>query len=400
VKQHCDVLVVGGGPAGSSAARRAALGGARVLLVEQKSLPRPKLCGGWVSRHALSLLNFQLPRQIVEIDFCTASLRHGADGAEFTPSSPLGVFVDRSVFDHHLVERAIDAGVELVVAKANQLTEHDGGYRVDTTAGDFTADAVVVATGANAALTSTCRSADPESWSGVCLEQRIPADWASHLGVRPGGAQLVFGVIEFGYGWVLHHGEYLIIGIGGRRRGALDIRSEFDHFWSSLDLPDTLKSPKGHLIPLGGFRRRAANGRILCVGDAAGMVDAFSGEGIATAIHSGILAADSLLAAEDASAAVCYDQACRREILPELAMSLRAARIFHALPSALLRAFCLNRNLLAEYDLVMNRQSTYSRLLRRAAWRFITGAGGGEGGTVNTCDDTPDRATGRRAHAL
>lgn len=363
-------------------------------------MPRPKLCGGWVSRHALSLLDFTLPGPVVEHDFRTASLRFGADGSDYTPSAPLGIFVDRSVFDHHLVERAIDAGVELIVARANQLIEHTGGYRVGTTAGDFTADAVVVATGANAALTSTCRPPDPESWSGVCLEQKIPGHWASRLGVQPGEARLVFGMIQFGYGWVLHHGEYLIVGIGGRRGGALDIRTEFARFWDSLDLPDTLKSPKGHLIPLGGFRRRAASGRILCVGDAAGMVDAFSGEGIATAIHSGLLAADSLLATGGASAAARYDQACRCEIDPELTMSLRAARIFHSLPSALLRAFCLNRNLLAEYDLVMNRQSTYSRLLWRAAWRFITGAAEDERSTVNTCDETSDRATGRRAHAL
>lgn len=137
---------------------------------------------------------------------------------------------------------------------------------------------------------------------------------------------------------------------------------------------------------------------MLCAGDAAGMVDAFSGEGIANAIESGHLAAEALMTAEADEPATVYARACRRQLLPELRHSLWTARLFHAAPSVFVRAFCRDPKLLNEYHDVMQRQSTYSRLLRRAVRHLLSGAATGQ--SVKSYEPARNRATHPNAHPV
>jgi geranylgeranyl reductase family protein len=355
-----DVIIIGGGPAGSSAARRAAQLGARVLLLEKKPMPRPKLRGGWVSNYALRLLRFEIASHLTETPFHTLTLAHEKTSVTFAPKTPLGIFVDRSAFDHCLVERARSSGVDLRYEKAVAVGPQGAPIEVRTTEQTYEADGVIICTGTAGDLVRTVRPLDTPRQSAACVEQQIPVEFADTLAISPGEARLNFGTVPHGYAWVLHHGSYLLVGIGCRRHDSPDLSEAFKSFWEQLTLPPDLLHPVGHLIPLGGFRRCLGQGRRLLAGDAAGMVDALSGEGIAGAIESGQLAADSLAADGRRDAARLYSDTCRRALLPQLRWSLAFAWGFYHNPAWFLQTLNRCPGSLDRYGEVLEHHHSYA----------------------------------------
>jgi len=369
---RCTLIVIGGGPAGSSAARRAAERGARVLLLEKRPMPRPKLCGGWVSQKALDWLGFDIAPEAAMHSFQTLETHIDSTITTFSHTQSIGVFVDRALFDAHLMRKARDAGVTVLFKKATEINTAGNVLRISTVDGVYESENVILCTGAGGQLLTTVRQPDTKKRSGACLEQRLPAEYAGGLNISPGTARLYFGEIPYGFGWVLHHGTYLLIGIGSRRTQVQHLRGMYDIFWQSLRLPAEGKKPQGHLIPFGGFKRILGRGRCLLAGDAAGFADAFSGEGIAYAIRSGQLAADALLD-RPGSAASHYRTLCRREILRPLRQSLWAARIFYKLPRPYLKWFCTNRTILSRYHDVLQGNLSYRAFISRGLMDLLIG---------------------------
>jgi geranylgeranyl reductase family protein len=366
-----DIVVIGAGPAGATAARVAAYFGAKVAIIEKQPLPRPKLCGGWVANRALRMLGFPLGEGVIEHRFDTVDLRHGTMGVRYEAPEGLGVFVDRAIFDAHLIAAAETAGATLLTAKVTAIRRDGAGISLTTTAGMVSAGGVILCAGANSALIRALRAPDPPGRFGIALEQRLPIEYAAQLEVMPGTARLDFGRIPFGYGWALHHGPYLVVGIGGRHASAGSLRAHYHGFWNHLRLPAALIAPRGHPLPVGGFRRVLGRGRILAAGDAAGFVDAFTGEGIAHAIHSGQLAAQSLLRASDDDAGRDYRRRCAVSILPELRDSLRMARLFHGAPRFFRRTFCGDRAAAQRFAAVIDGKLTYKKYLAWAVARRL-----------------------------
>lgn len=361
-----DIAVIGGGPAGSSAALRAARLGARVLLIEKSAMPRPKLCGGWVSGKALDSLGFDLGPAIVECPFTSVEFRFADSEMRFTPNHSLGAFVDRAAFDHYLARQAQEAGAEILTERVTSVAEDESAVEIVCGGRRVTAGAAIICTGANTSLIRTVRELDDTSQYGICIEQRLPAEYGSRFALKAGAARLQFGIVPFGYAWLLHHGEYLIVGVGCRRSRCDNIRDVFDRFWNALGLPDNLKQPKGHVIPFGGYKRALGKGRILTAGDAAGLVDPFNGEGISYAIRSGQFAAEAIAAVKGKSPLATYEKSCQNHLLPDLRMALRTARIYYNAPNVFIRAFCSDRAVLAKYNAVLEGRLDYRRYLRWA----------------------------------
>jgi len=366
-----DVIVIGGGPSGSSAALRAAQLGARVLLLEKTSMPRPKLCGGWVSRYALSRLGFEIAPQIVETSFRSLELSDSASSVTLAPEQALGIFVDRASFDHFLLEQAQAGGAQIRTEKALAVDSQGSRIQVRTTESTHEAGGVVICTGAAGALVGSVRRLDTACQSAACIEQRVPVEFADPLGIGEGQARLCLGAVPYGYGWILHHGAYLLVGIGCRRHGSPDLLAAFKSFWETLSLPPELPSPRGHLLPIGGYDRRLGRERCLLAGDAAGMVDALNGEGIAGAIESGQMAAEALAAGPDSDAAALYRDSCRRSLVPHLRWSLRFAWAFYRSPGWFLRSFKQDPDLIQRYGEVLERRRSYPWFLSRFAGRRL-----------------------------
>ncbi|MBI5866680.1 MAG: NAD(P)/FAD-dependent oxidoreductase [candidate division Zixibacteria bacterium] len=361
-----DLVIIGGGPAGSAAAYRAAKRGAKVLVLEKRAMPRPKLCGGWVSRYALGLLPFAIPPEIIEAPFRSMEITDGESTLIHSPQEPLGIFVDRATFDQFLLEQAQEAGAEVRWEKALAIQTQSAGLRVKTREAEYDTSGVIIATGAAGDLIKTVRPPDTAHESAACLEQRVPAEYAEQLNISRGEGRFFIGAVPHGFGWVLHHGAYLLVGVGQRRDSDSALVPNFLGLWDRLALPTTLIGPirpTGHIIPFGGHPRQIARGRCLLAGDAAGMVDAQSGEGIAGAIESGQLAAEALTRDSSPDVSRTYCELCELSLLPHLRWSRRFAWGFYRNPRRALSVLASFPDALERYTAVVDHRDSYPRYM-------------------------------------
>ena len=299
--------------------------GFKVVLIEKASLPRYKTCGGGVIGRAYKLLPDRA-RSVVEREFRSVSLNFSGSGLGFVARrvTPLVYMTMRAELDCLLAREAAAQGAELVescrvrsVRSCEQFVEITGETR------NFRTTFVVAADGVHSVIAKSA------GWSE--LPQLAPAlEWEVYLKeadfVRFGsGARFDFNFIEAGYAWVFPKRDHLSVGILSTRRRSPDLQPRLEEYLRSLGIVDIEKCDRhGYLIPVEPRRESVARGRILLVGDAAGLVDPVTAEGISHAIISGQLAARAVSEGNlDVSrVGERYDSLLRTTILGEL----RAAR--------------------------------------------------------------------------
>jgi geranylgeranyl reductase family protein len=362
-----DLIVVGGGPAGSSAARLAGKLGLKTLLVEKKQFPRYKACGGAVTEQALSHLDFDLPRELAEANIFAARVHHGASSIEARMDSPIAYMVRRSAFDNYLLEKARETGISVSLgARVLGLHEKDASVEVSTHLGTYKAAFVIIAEGAHGTLKRNVRRGDGKNEYGVCLVAEIPMEDASQDCAQD-AIDIHFGIGGMGYGWVFPHGEYHSVGIGGLASSLRNPRATMAAFLRDRGF-DPDQTTRGHVIPVGGKKRTLGSRRILLVGDAGGFVDSFTGEGIAYAIRSGQIAAEvaakSLSRGGDSKLAVEYEALCEEEFGSNLRYSLLLARLMHRFPGVFFRMLAGNQEVIDNFARVATGRWKYERYLR------------------------------------
>jgi geranylgeranyl reductase family protein len=328
-----DLIVVGAGPAGSTLARETARSGATVLLLDRARFPRDKPCGGGVTVRAARQLPFDLaPVTERTVRGACFSLRHRRVFERSYPR-PLAYMTQRCRLDSFLVERACTEGVRFVDGlRVKSIESEKNGFVVRSDRDIFQARAVAGADGANGIVAAAlglhpCRAA-------VALEANLPCsddvlqEWEEIVALDLGG-------VPGGYGWVFPKGDHLNVGVGGWRFVGPDLRRHLSALCRQYGFDeDRLHGLRGHRLPL---RKPGApivrNGGLL-VGDAAGLVDPLSGEGIHTAIRSAQLAADAMrrYLAGWAPNLTPYQSALDAEIMPELAFSHQLQDVFHYTP--------------------------------------------------------------------
>jgi geranylgeranyl reductase family protein len=307
------VLVIGAGPGGAAAAIELARGGADVRIVEKAGWPRAKTCGDGISPPAV--------REAAELGVSLEDRRPLPQGEISTPSgivfrsgwradTPWGTIVPRIDFDSRLVASAVAAGARFddkTTVRSIELGE--GGPR-----------ATVGSAGAGSSTIA------PERFDAVVLAEGATGGLATKLGFGRHASRLValrgyadasrrlddvFGLyfdrgVSPGYGWVFPLDERranvgLLASEGAVRRSGGDVRGMLSRWLRTsasaravLDPAKPLEALSGGVIPTG--RRRRARGGVFLVGDAAGVADPFSAEGIYQAMSSGRAAARALLA--------------------------------------------------------------------------------------------------------
>jgi len=341
-----DVVVVGTGPAGASAARTLALHGLSVAILEKESLPRYKVCGGGIVYRARTMLDVDIA-PVVRCECRKAAMALINSGASYTVTRdvPLISMVMRSDFDALLTDRACDAGAELLDGCRVDAAEfqHDGVV-LQTSRGAIRAGFVIAADGVNSIMARLAgwRRLDRLAPAIECELAVSASDYA-----RFGDcARFDFDIPPDGYGWVFPKGDHLGVGVGsfGARSRKVDLKRELNAYlqWLGLPFPEP-RQLAGYVIPLlprqDGFVRR----RVFLAGDAAGLGDPISAEGISNAIHSGTLAARAIVDAEmdEGRSAGLYEAAMARELLPELAAGRKLARFFYA--SRTIRAWLMRQ---------------------------------------------------------
>jgi geranylgeranyl reductase family protein len=323
-----DVVVVGAGPAGASAARAAAAAGARTLLLERERLPRYKRCGGGligVSQRAVREAGVDLDalsRDVVgRLSFtCRGRQLYAREAAPFLP------MVLRSELDEALARVAVDAGAELrdgVTVSGYELG--DDAVRLRTSDGEIAARAVVGADGSGGRAAGVV---------GVACEQ-VDLGMEAELPTPPGSAwrghvRLDWGAVPGSYAWVFPKGERLTVGVIGSRAAGGDVRGYFRSFVGSLglDLADG-ENVGGHLTRVRAPGSPLRRGRLLVAGDAAGLLEPWTREGISFALRSGALAG-----AAAASDPAGYEAAVLTALGEEMAAGRRALTAFSKHPRA------------------------------------------------------------------
>ena len=369
-----DVAVIGAGPAGSTAARELARGGARVCLLDRARFPRSKPCGGALSprvlRHVPSGVERLLRARIQRAVFTFRSCRP----FEVTSTLPMGYMVCREEFDAWLCGSAEEAGACVREGVAVRRVERTGtGFAVRASGEDIRASWVVGADGANSLVAaqllphrSPARLIALESevpYDGNDLEDTVLVD----VGRYPGG-----------YAWAFPKGDRVNVGVMMDFPRGRELHGAFAAFVGGVPgLPSgiTAKWRSAPVAaPLGEPAPCAGTG-VLLVGDAARLADPFLGEGIYYAIKSGSLAADALLAGQaGADVAARYEAAVAEAIWPDLRAASRIASLFHRAPRWWHRILSRMPTSLMQYVAVLTGEQSYTGLLRLVVDRLGSAA--------------------------
>jgi geranylgeranyl reductase family protein len=356
-----DLIIVGAGPSGASAGRIAGKKGLSTLLLEKENFPRYKPCGGALSSYALSCLEFELPDSIIERSISKVRAHFKNDFQEGRKERSLAVLISRAIFDNFLLEKARETGIEVHTGeKVLDCIERENCVEVRSISNTYLGKFVLISEGSNGSLKYKVRSRDKRTEYDLSLVSEIPEKDQIIKSRFPDTIDIHFGITQGGYGWIFPHAGYYSVGISGiaqylehpkivMRRFLLE-----NGFFGDFPI-------HSHIIPIGGNKRTIVNSRLLLSGDAAGFVDAFTGEGMAHAIRSGQIAAEvvSDIVNHDLKPSTLkeYESKCKQEFGNFLANSLTMAKAMYSFPETSFKIALNNREILDRYldDVVINR---------------------------------------------
>lgn len=302
-----------------------------MLLLEKKALPRYKPCAGGLTPKTIDEIPFDLGPVLEDAcqDF-QVSLKLGRPFRR-RYNQPVVYTVMRDSFDAYLAEHAVRAGTVLRDGTPVIGVELGRTYvDVQTKTGIFRAAALVGADGANGTVArSIGLGRDFHHW--VAWESELAADdadlerWRGLIGIDLGTLR------GGGYGWVFPKRDRLSVGAGGTDRVGRDLRSYCRRFITAQGLGDArVLRQCGHLLPIRPCGSPIQLGRALLAGDAAGLVDASTGEGIYWAVRSGKLAAAAVLEllAGNAQGLEGYERRVDEDLMPELLAARRWVNLY------------------------------------------------------------------------
>jgi geranylgeranyl reductase family protein len=283
-----DVVIVGAGPAGASAALELERLGVAYILIDREAFPRPKTCAGIIPPAVAGLLG-RLPGSVVERMIRGYHL-HSAFGGELRSRfNRQGYAVDRSVFDQWLVLRL---GQRPVLGRLAGLEKKGARIRVRTDGSSIECNVLIASDGANSRARSLCGIPAPRM--ATACQAEVPMG-PSQIERRTGGWFHVFYVVPGGYGWVAPHRSRLLVGTGSvfpKSAGSAALSRFLKHpAVAALTGGRTAQNLRAHRIPMSGPVAPLGLGNILLAGDAGGFVFPGTGEGIRHAMMSGRAAA-------------------------------------------------------------------------------------------------------------
>lgn len=348
-----DLIIVGGGPSGASAGRIAGERGLLTLLIEKENFPRYKPCGGALSSYGLSCLDFELPESIIGRNISKIRVHFRNRFVEGMTENNLALLVSRTVFDNFLLEKARETGIEVRTGeKVLDLTEKEDCVEVRTTDNTYLGRFVLIAEGSGGTLKYRVRPRDKRTEYGLGLVSEIPDDDEAITNRFSDIINIHFGISQGGYGWIFPHEGYYSAGIAGTAQYLEHPKKVLLNFLEENGLSGDFPI-RSHIIPKGGIKRKIINSRLFLSGDAAGFVDAFTGEGVSYAIRSGQLAAeavaDLVMYSLKLSSLKAYESGCRKEFGNYLASSLKLERIMHRFPETSFKLAVSNREILDKY---------------------------------------------------
>ncbi len=315
-----DAIVIGGGPAGATAAHDLARQGRQALLVDREGRPKP--CGGAIPPRAIQ--DFDIPQHLLTARITAARMVSPSDATVDMVIDNNGYvgMVDRDVFDPWLRDRAEAAGAERIAGTFQGLTENSDGtvtVSVKEKAGDgpareFRGRAVIGADGANSPVRRAVFGGKVKPPFVFAYHEIIRSPQAANGEFDPSRCDVVYNgdISPDFYGWVFPHGHATSVGCGSAIKG-FDLKAATKRLRTQSGLEDceTLRS-EGAPLPLKPLKRWDNGRNVVLAGDAAGVVAPSSGEGIYYAMLGGRLAAEAVAEMVVDADASCLKRARKR----------------------------------------------------------------------------------------
>jgi geranylgeranyl reductase family protein len=311
-----DAIVVGAGPAGSTAARELAASGARVLILDRAEFPRYKACGGGIPLRTERLLPFPIDSVVEDsVSLLDVAFR-GRQRFVRDSGPPFAHMVMRDRFDALLLDQAQRGGAEFAIETSGHVRVVADGFEAES-------DYLICADGAHSPVGKMAGLgagiAECAAWE---VEVRAPA---AQLGSYRSTALIDLGYNPWGYAWVFPKRSVLSSGIVLPPGQAGTMKDRVAAYLDRLGLAGApVEIARGHKIRFRRGGEPIANHTAVLVGDSAGLADEFTEEGIYYAIESGRIAARNVLRSLSGVAPLTtYQRDIDREVMPEL----RAARL-------------------------------------------------------------------------
>jgi geranylgeranyl reductase family protein len=377
-----EVIVVGSGPAGSQAARLCADHGMEVLLLERASHPRSKCCAGGMLERSLNQLEGGIPSRLIERELNSFTLVNGKERTTYDLKRRIGVTVRREELDAHLARQAEEDGATLLedtaVKSAEQLPD---GVEVDTNRGKFHGRFLVLAEGAKGSLANGLLGPREKGAVavGLAMECEVESPTGNSLIIHLFGNSRSRGPHAFPLNGAAFPLDGAITASVVSNRSSKDqLLSALDIMALEIDKDFGVKNRKdicAHPIPLAP-RKKLCSKRVLAVGDAAGLVSPFSGEGLTYAFKSARIAFEVIdKAMGGPETLMSYQAMCNGEII----FHMKAARLlspalhwFTGLTDmkTLMRAFSEEDELLERIATAATGEDDWRPVLNKVITRF------------------------------
>jgi geranylgeranyl reductase family protein len=368
-----DITIIGAGPTGTILSYELAKRGIKVLVLEKEILPRDKVCAGGITVRASKLIPFDFSPVVEDVIYGSRLSYNLIVKSIKTYPEPLAYLVSRKNFDYFLVQKARQAGVVVVDGiRVRNIEPQSQAVKVTLDDDIFFTPLLVGADGANSIVVHSLRIRHNFEY-GFCVNSLIPAgddiiaDWSGLMGLDWG--------IPGGYAWVFPRKNLLSVGAGSSFKTARRLQPYTQSLITAYRLNHGPTQIRGHLMPLRRAGKAISFKRIVLVGDAAGMIDPLSGEGIFYGLKSTYLALETLTSFLNDKVADLkgYEDAVNHDIMPELRIAHKVQKLNSLTPRIFFSLLTGRERVWRAFCRMLRGEISYSSLPKALPqpWRFI-----------------------------
>lgn len=386
---YADVIIVGAGPAGTTAAYHLASAGVSVLILEKSIFPRYKVCGGGLTHKILTELPFDLS-PVIENTIYSIRFSSKFDDV-FTRTSPVPLMycTMRPRLDEFLLRKAIEAGARHQTSIVREIRQEGEMYEITGDPGMFRCRIVIGADGAAGVVARTFNLRKHIA-KGLAWEAEVAAG-PELLDSYKSTVFLDWGTFPGGYAWIFPKKDHFSVGVGGPAAHARQMMPYYMKFMRLTGIFEFPSSPcypeqingtlslKSWPIPVRTARSDFHSGQVMVTGDAAGLTDPLTGEGIWYAVRSGRMAATAAAEylAGKKNAFACYSEKVNEELMPELLEAGKISNIFNIFPGKVHHFVRDNERAWRAFGKVLRGERWYADVRKgfgrwKSAWNLVS----------------------------